>query len=59
MDFCPTVGGITYFALLTNNTCVTKCPNNLYGSTTNNTCRSDCTLADHYYADDTNNLCVT
>ena len=46
------------FALLSNNSCVTKCPNDYYGSSTNNTCFSTCTLADNYYADPYDNRCV-
>jgi hypothetical protein len=59
VKFCPTVGGITFFALLTNNSCVTKCPNGLYGSTMNNTCYPTCILGTNTYADPANNLCVT
>jgi hypothetical protein len=58
VQFCPTVGIVHFFALLTNNTCVTKCPDGLYGSTTNNTCMPTCILADNFYADPAVNLCV-
>jgi hypothetical protein len=59
VTFCPLVSSVRYYALLSNNSCVRVCPSGLYGSATNNTCMGICSLANHEYADDTNNLCVT
>lgn len=60
VKFCPTeTGPIPFFALLTNNSCVKKCPNGLYGCTVNNTCMPNCLLADGLYADPAINLCVS
>lgn len=47
VKYCPTVGSVVFFALSSNNTCVTKCPNGLFGTTTNNTCSSTCSLANN------------
>ena len=35
-----------------------KCPDGLYGDTTNNTCYPNCTLANKKFADSTTNMCV-
>jgi len=55
VKFCPN----GTFAYLKNNSCVSKCPNGSYGSTMNNTCYDSCNLADGYYADPLNNMCVS
>lgn len=55
VKYCPP----GFFALFNESRCVTGCPNGLYGDTTNNTCYSNCTLANNKFADSTTNMCVT